>query len=264
MNVGISTACLYPLETEKALEQLIARGFSRFEVFLNSFSELGEPVRGRLLELSKECEIVSLHPFTAGFESVFFFGDYTRRVDDGIEMYKPFFQLTAELGGRYVVFHGARRNFEISYELYGERYMLAHETAKRMGVQLLHENVERCMSRDPELFRYLGRHIPDAGFVLDFKQAARAGVDPLDMIEAMGAGLRHIHASDAAPGQNCLPVGRGELDFTGLLSAAGAKGFDGSVILELYSSSYRQQSELEQSVALLQQYVQGIQLNAEV
>ena len=38
--IGISTACLYPLETENALDRLLQLGFRRFEVFLNSFSEL--------------------------------------------------------------------------------------------------------------------------------------------------------------------------------------------------------------------------------
>lgn len=33
LKTGISTACLYPLETEKALELLLEEGFRHFEIF---------------------------------------------------------------------------------------------------------------------------------------------------------------------------------------------------------------------------------------
>ena len=32
MNIGISTACLYPMYTEKALETLLGQGFRLFEI----------------------------------------------------------------------------------------------------------------------------------------------------------------------------------------------------------------------------------------
>ena len=37
---GVSTACLYPMETERALETLLRLGYRRFEVFLNAMEEL--------------------------------------------------------------------------------------------------------------------------------------------------------------------------------------------------------------------------------
>ena len=43
METGISTACLYPMETERALDLLLGLGFRRFEVFLNCESELQRP-----------------------------------------------------------------------------------------------------------------------------------------------------------------------------------------------------------------------------
>ena len=40
MRIGASTACLYPMETEKAVATLIENGFRIIEIFFNSFSEL--------------------------------------------------------------------------------------------------------------------------------------------------------------------------------------------------------------------------------
>ena len=90
MKLGISTACLYPMETEKSLETLLGLGFQSFEVFLNTFSEM-EPAF--LKEMKKRVDdagarIVSVHPFTCIFENMLFFTEYERRTQDGIEFKK--------------------------------------------------------------------------------------------------------------------------------------------------------------------------------
>ena len=38
--IGVSTACLYPLETEKAFEYLAKNGIKNTEIFFNTDSEL--------------------------------------------------------------------------------------------------------------------------------------------------------------------------------------------------------------------------------
>ncbi len=53
MKTGISTACLYPMETEQALALLLSLGYRRFEVFLNAFEELEKPF---LRELKRRAE----------------------------------------------------------------------------------------------------------------------------------------------------------------------------------------------------------------
>ena len=40
MRTAISTACLYPAQTENALETLLKAGFKTFEIFLNTESEV--------------------------------------------------------------------------------------------------------------------------------------------------------------------------------------------------------------------------------
>ena len=43
MKFGASTACFYPLETEKALKKVCELGYKYAEVFMNAPSELEEP-----------------------------------------------------------------------------------------------------------------------------------------------------------------------------------------------------------------------------
>ena len=40
MRVGASTACFFPLETEKALANVLDLGFATAEIFFNTSSEL--------------------------------------------------------------------------------------------------------------------------------------------------------------------------------------------------------------------------------
>ena len=47
IQIGASTACFYPLETERALKRVGELGFSTAEVFFNSFSELRGPLLKR-------------------------------------------------------------------------------------------------------------------------------------------------------------------------------------------------------------------------
>ena len=40
MKCGISTSCLYPMETKESLHTLTDMGFQEFEVFFNTFREI--------------------------------------------------------------------------------------------------------------------------------------------------------------------------------------------------------------------------------
>ena len=43
MKAGVSTACLYPMQTEEALETLAKMGIKTLEIFFNAPSELSKP-----------------------------------------------------------------------------------------------------------------------------------------------------------------------------------------------------------------------------
>ena len=65
MLPGISTACLYPELTEKALKQLAKRGVAAVEIFFNAPSELEESYIRELAQMARDggIRIVSNHPW---------------------------------------------------------------------------------------------------------------------------------------------------------------------------------------------------------
>ena len=80
MKLGISTACYYPDETESAVSRLAAAGIDTVEIFFNTFSELDPTFIAQLKKTLGEIEVVSIHPFTSGFEPFLFFTGYDRCV----------------------------------------------------------------------------------------------------------------------------------------------------------------------------------------
>ena len=84
----------------------------------------------------------------------------------------------------------------------------------------------------------------DVSFVLDIKQAVRAGVDPFAMLDAMGPCLRHVHLNDHSAEQSCLPPGKGGFDFVAFFSRLRDQGFDEAGVIEVYRGDYGQPEEL--------------------
>ena len=254
MVTGISTSCFYPLETEKALALLVEAGAKNGEVFLNSFSELEEPYLRALDRAARAggLGILSVHPFTSGWEGSLFFSGYPRRMEDGIDLYRRFFWGAALLGADKVIFHGAPLGMEIPMEEYARRYARLDQAARELGVRLCHENVSRTVSRSAAFFRELLRFYPGAWCTLDVKQAVRAGEDPFALAAAMGDRLAHVHISDNAPGRSCLPPGKGRMDLAGLVAQLANQGYRGGLIVELYRGDFAAVEELIDSCRWLE------------
>lgn len=197
--------------------------------------------------------MVSVHPFTSAMEPMLFFGDYHRRFRDGLELYKQYFQAAAELGAGYCVFHGAFAHHIVPTEQYLEIYGRLHLEAKSFGIKVAQENVGRCMSRSPQLFRSLLAAIPDAAFVLDIKQTFRGEGSDNDFLDAMGTNIAHLHLSDAGKGGDCLPIGEGSYDFTELFLRMYQNGYKGDAVLELYKDSYTGEEQLWRSIDRLRE-----------
>ncbi|WRS28180.1 sugar phosphate isomerase/epimerase [Oscillospiraceae bacterium MB08-C2-2] len=248
MLPGVSTACLYPQELESALRKLANISVKATEVFINSFSELEEPFLKRLRSIADSggTQVLSVHPFTCGLEPMLFFSGYDRRLEDGREFYKKYYQAACILGAKLVMFHGNYRTTPIPREKYFSRYQLLMEDAAAFGVELCHENVSRCAGYDPSFFSEMKKCLPDAGFVLDLKQCIRSGVAFPDMISAMGDGVRHIHISDHDQNHDCMLLGRGQLDLPNFIDSVAKNGFDGGIIVELYRENFGDFVEIKQ------------------
>ena len=251
VQTGISTACLYPMETEKALERLLAMGYRRFEVFLNAWQEVQRPF---LRELKARAEwygasFVSVHPFTSVEESLLLFSDYPRRTEEGFRFYGRFLEAAAFLGGSYVVIHGQMQGHgKLSDEEYWERFGELTRFAENTGARPAQENVRQHRSGSTAFLRgmreYLGE---ECAFVLDVKQCRLSGCTVEETARAMGDRLCHVHLSDSLGEKACLLPGEGEFDLAAFRRLLESLAYRGTVVTEVYRDSFSGEKELEKA-----------------
>ncbi len=258
MNIGVSTASLYPLHVEDAFANLAEMGVRAAEVFANATIEAREPYISKIRGIRDKygMKITSFHPFSSPLESVFLFSSYDRRVEEMMTLYEEFFGAMKLLGAEIFVLHGALLTKKCSVGHYLEQFRVLSDIGRQFGVTVAQENVSYCMSGDLEFLGIMKRELGEyAKFVLDLKQARRSGRDPLDYVEALGNNIVHCHLSDADAGHDCLPIGKGDFDFTLFAKKLLALGFDGAFIVELYRENYGEFSELKESVDVLEEIV---------
>lgn len=254
MNIGVSTASLYPLHIEDAFEKLAEMGVRVAEVFANSTCEAREPYLSQICGIRDKhgMTVPSFHPFSSPMESVFLFSTYDRRVEEMMTLYREFFGAMNKLGARIFVLHGAIQSSKCTAEHYVKQFRLLSEAGREFGVTVAQENVSYCLSGSLEFLKMMKRELGEyAKFVLDLKQARRSGEDAFDYINALGSDIVHCHLSDANADWDCLPIGKGEFAFKRFMEEMRERGFDGAYIVELYNNSYSDFAELRQSVDAL-------------
>lgn len=245
MRAGVSTACLYPKPLEESLYDLAVNGVSCVEMFINTHSELKKSFAHGVANLMKRFDVscVSVHPFTCEIEPLMFFSDYERRTNDMLEYYKLYFRFMNIVGADTFVFHGGKG--DRGAELYCERYSRLYRLGKEFGVTVAVENVSRCQSASSRFIREIAGMLGDEfAFVLDTKQAIRAGETPFAFLEAAGNKVKHVHISDSGELGDCLLIGRGSFDFRRFFQRLDQLNPDANVILELYRSGFNGISDL--------------------
>lgn len=259
-NVGISTACLYPAETEKALESIALLGIKNIELHFSTFSELNDGYLKELLKMMKHYGVraTSVHPFYCVLESPMFFSEYNeRRFADGLEIYKQYFHATARLDAEYLVFHGGQKQgvnrCTVSDDQYIERYNLIFECAKRFGVTLLHENVYTHKCEDIDFCRKMIEYLGDkAQFTFDSKQARRSGYNSAEFAAALSGHICNIHISDFNAELDCLLPGKGIENFAAIKNAVGSDADNICWNIEVYGNAINEPQDLELSAKYLQ------------
>ena len=241
MITGMSSACFYPLETEKAVKRCGEMGFKNIEIFVNSYCELNGKIRNEIKSICDYygIEVCSVHPFTSFAESFVFFGSYDRRIADGIDFYKNYFDFAAFLGAEIINLHGAKLLHTVDNEEYFDRYARLFNAGKEFGVTVSQENVVDYRSQSPEFIKrmsdYLGENF---ALTLDLKQCRRAGESALDFINSVGEKIKAVHISDYNNNFDCLPPFEGIEDFSSIVNALKAKEYNGIYLIELYSSGF--------------------------
>lgn len=262
MRAGVSTACFYPELTERSLCLVAETGARSVEIFVNSEQEFSQTFFGGLGASARSLgvRVVSVHPYTSGFEHMFFFSNYHRRFEDGLELYRRYFSHAASVGAEFFVLHGSFASERPPNEVVFERFLALSEAARQCGVRLLQENVARCRSGSVGFLREMRQALGDSvGFALDIKQALRSGYGPEETLAAMGDRVLHVHMSDNGPAGDCLPPGEGSFDIKSFLLKLAKMGFDGDVILELYAENYDNLEQLTKSFEYLDKITSNIQ-----
>ena len=255
MKLGVSTASFYPLETEIALEQIGKMGIKNTEIFFNAACELKPSFVDILGDIMDHYGITvsAVHPTMSLAESFMFFSAYDRRFYEGLEQYARYSEIAAILGAKYIIMHGGKPNGILSDEEYCERYMALNRETTKNGVYVLQENVVHHRSGDIEFLRAMRDILgDDARFCLDIKQSVRSGFDPMELVKEFSANAYHYHLSDHSLAGDCLLPLNGNFDFKGFFDFLKSINYGGSAIVEVYSSIYKDYTEITDSYKKLQ------------
>lgn len=262
MEVGASSSCFYPLQTEKAFLEIASSKIKTAEIFLNAPSELEKSFVSQLKSI-KDCygvEVTSLHPYRSFSEGYDIFSKYERRFTDSAEHFKKYFDAANTLGAEFIILHGSRGRAEISLEEYAERYFKLSQIAKSEGCTLTHENVVDYVGATPDFMAYMKNQLRDNfKMVLDIKQARRAKADVKEFIDVMGENIVHVHLSDFSREKDCIPPSeKGLFDFKELFTRLNKIGYKGKYIVEVYSDSFSEISEIVSSTVYLQNILNAV------
>lgn len=261
MNIGVSSSCLYPEYTERAVAFLADRGVNLCEIFINSCSELEPKFIAELKSVSEhyQMKISAIHPMASFAEPYMLFSAYERRFDEGLELYKRYFEAAAELGAGFVIIHGCNDKCELTVEQYCERFSRLIELGNTVNVVPLQENVNKYSAADPKFIakmkEYLGNRIR---FTFDVKQAIRSGFGIEPVLKAMGSSVAHVHISDHTPERDCLLPGDGCYDFGGLFKRLEEIKYNGDCIIEVYSDAYFNRQQIIDSYLKIKREHNGI------
>ena len=262
MEIGASSACFYPLETEKSFQLLADRGFGNIEIFLNSPCETNASFIKELRSIKDRygVNVTSLHPYESFGEGYNFFSNYYRRYVDACENYKRFFSAAAELGADYVIMHGAKHGADICDEEYAERFTKLNEIAMTFGCFMAHENVVNFSGQRPEFMRLLKEYGKENfKMVLDVKQARKADVLPIEYNKAAGEKIVHVHISDCNEKIQCAPPDeKGLFDFGELFRQLESINYKGKYIIELYSDGFKDIEDIINSAKYLEGVMQSL------
>lgn len=250
MKIGVSSACLYPLETEEAFLFLAKNGVKKTEVFFNGLNELKDSFIDDLLDIKENygVEITAIHPYASFAEPFLIFSEYYRRFIESKEIYNNYFDIAKRLGAKYVSLHGDKIHSKLPIEEYCERYLELFLLAKEKGVTLNQENVANFRSRDVEFIAEMSKILGDnVSYTLDIKQCVRSGVTPIDMVNAMGNKINHVHISDHSYSSDCLLPLSGGFNFRGFFELMNAQNYKGNYIIEVYQNAYKNPKEIIES-----------------
>ena len=258
MKLGVSTASYFPLlHVEEAFDKVASLGADACEIFFETRSqycdEFAIVLQDAIAKARKihDFDIHSIHSLTNQFEpDLFSLG--SRAVADAKQTFNNILKVGQTLGAKYYTFHGATilkktSKANMDFDRIARIYNELHEIAEGYNIEFCYENVHWTYYHFPEFINELIPRCPKLSTVLDIKQARQAGYTYKDFIYNMGKRLRTVHVCDYnEDGITTIP-GRGCVDFVELFKILLDMGFDGSVLMEVYSRDYKSFDDLIES-----------------
>lgn len=250
MDVGMSLACYYPLEPEKAVLEAAKLNVRVCEVFLNTISELEVPYLYSLREICDRhnIKVHSIHPFTSFLENYMFFAPYPRRIADAEQLYERYADAAKILGATVVNIHGDRGVGLNDIDHYVKCVEPLMRLQQKTGVTYALENVYFNSVNNPEFIARLRQRVPDARFTLDIKQAFKGGEDAYLVAEAMGDAIVNFHVNDRDDDNVCLLPGEGTVDYGRILKILSSNHYNGPVLLEVYRYNFQNNADIRRSL----------------
>lgn len=261
METGISTASFFPrLYTEDALTEIAKLGAKVSEVFFASrceyTKEFGDVLVDRLAA-ADGLRVHSVHALTNQFEPELYSLN-SRAYGDALETFECVLKVAEQIGAHNYTFHGATMlkkavKYSFNYDLISERVNVLCSLAEKYGVTLCYENVHWAYFSNPAFFSAIKDRCPGLGATLDIKQAMQSEISWKEYLSVMKDRLKTVHLCDYDDSGNlCLP-GRGTFDFVELYRALADVGFEGPCLMEVYTKSYKEESELKRAFEFLKE-----------
>ncbi len=249
MDIGLSSACFYPLETEKSVIRACETGAKTIEIFMNAHSEFQPDFVKNMAEICKSngVKVASVHTMGSFTESYHLFSSYKRRYFEAKETsFKRHFDVMHTLGAEILVMHGIKKPGSITDEEYFDRFGELIRMGKAEGLQVCQENVVHYRSESPEFLLRMGEYIgDDFNMVFDIKQSIRTGLNSFEFADKLHKYIKHIHISDHNNEKDCLvPCKNGNFDFKKFFDLMKSHNYQGDYIIELYENGYESDNEL--------------------
>ncbi|MBQ7879361.1 MAG: sugar phosphate isomerase/epimerase [Clostridia bacterium] len=258
MRAGVSTASLFLRKyNEEALPLLNDLGVHVAEVFLTTYSEYGKDFAEKLSAVKGDIFVNSVHILNTQFEPQLF-NAHPRAKADAFAWLDKVLESAQVLGAPYYTFHGTARVKRASrsgknddFQKMSDGFFAIAQRCEEKGVTLCLENVEWSTYNRPGVFSRIAEQVPSLRGVLDIKQARISEFPYESYLTEMGEKIAYVHVSDVDErGKICLP-GKGVFDFETLVKRLKDVGFDGNLLVEVYTGDYGAESQLKSSCDFL-------------
>lgn len=262
MKTGVSTASLFlRRNNEDALTALRGLGVKHTEVFLTTFSEYGYPFAEVLKSRQGDMDVHSVHILNVQVEPQLF-NAHPRVKADAFAALDDIMDSANALNAKYYTFHGvarmkrdARSGERDNFPLLAEKFLAISNACEKRGVSLCLENVEWASYNRPGFFTEIAKHVENLRGVLDIKQARISGFPYEAYLTEMGEKLTHVHVSDIDENGKIRLPGQGKFDFETLIKRLLDVGFDGPLLIEVYTDDYHMETELKTSCEYLDELI---------